>query len=135
MFGFDDNRYRLFDELFRTVTQPAAGVRQGVFPAVNMYDDGESFLIRAEVAGIDKDTLDVTARKDQVTIRGTRTLNAADEKASYHRREREGGQFRRTLTLPQPIDSEKVVATYKNGVLELVLPRAPEAKQRKIPVS
>ena len=93
MFGFDDTRSRLFDELFRSMTQPAANPRLGVFPAVNMYDDGESFLVRAEIPGIDKESLDLTARKDQLTIRGTRTLSAAVEQASYHRQERDGGQF------------------------------------------
>ena len=135
MFGFDDTRSRLFDELFRSMTQPAANPRLGVFPAVNMYDDGESFLVRAEIPGIDKESLDLTARKDQLTIRGTRTLSAAVEQASYHRQERDGGQFRRTITLPQAVDADKISASYKDGVLEVVLPRAPEARQRKIPVA
>ncbi|MCK6545541.1 Hsp20/alpha crystallin family protein [Myxococcota bacterium] len=135
MFTFDDNRYRLFDELFRMMATPSAFTTRGaVYPAVNIYDDGESFLVRAEVAGIDKESLDITAKRDQLTVRGTRTLKPAEDNASWHRREREGGQFRRTVTLPQPIDAEKVVATYKDGVLEIVLPRAAEAKQRRIPV-
>lgn len=134
MFGFDDPRSRLFDELFRNMLSPMVAPRLGVYPAVNIYDDGESFMVRAEIAGLDKESLDVTARRDQLTIRGKRTLQPAGESASYHRREREGGQFRRTLTLPQPIDAEKVVATYRDGILEIVLPRAQEARLRKIPV-
>jgi HSP20 family protein len=137
MFSFDENRVRLFDELFRAMSSinPAfRAERAGVFPQVNVYDDGESFLVRAEVSGLDKDKIDVSTRKEQLTIRGQRTVKTAEDGASYHRRERDGGQFRRTLTLPQPIDADKVSASYRDGVLEIVLPRAPEAKQRTIPV-
>lgn len=135
MYGFDDTRMRLFDELFRTMLSPATSPRAGVFPAVNIYDDGESFLVRAELPGIDKDSLEITAKKDQLTIRGSRRVKPADDNASYHRREREDGQFRRTLALPQAIDGDKVTASYRDGVLEVVLPRAAELKQRRIPVS
>lgn len=133
----NDETRRLFDELFRALgpAQVAPFRGGGVFPQVNIYDDGESFLVRAEVAGIDKDSLEVTTRKDQLTIRGSRTVKPAEEGASYHRRERESGQFRRTLSLPQPIDGEKVSATYRDGILEVVAPRAPEAKQRRIQVA
>src|SRR5215470_3107329 len=118
MFTFEE-RARLFDDLFRFMNPAFRTERAGVFPQINLYDDGESFLVRAEVGGIDKESLDVTTRKDQVTIRGTKTVAAAEEGASYHRREREGGTFRRTLTLPQPVDAEKVSASYKDGVLEI----------------
>ncbi len=134
MFNFEE-RARLFDDLFRMMSPAFRPEGAGVFPQINLYDDGESFLVRAEVGGIDKDSLEVTTRKDQLAIRGTKTVVEADKGASYHRREREGGQFRRTLTLPQPIDGEKVSATYRDGVLEIMLPRAPEARQRKIPVT
>jgi HSP20 family protein len=134
MFPYDEPRARLFDELFQMMS-PRFAPRTGVYPQVNLYDDGESFLVRAEVPGIDKNSLDVTTRKDQLTIRGTRQVQPAGEAASYHRRERESGQFRRTLTLPQPVDADKVSATYQNGVLEIVLPRAPEARQRKVPIA
>jgi HSP20 family protein len=134
MFGNDDFRSRFFDEFFRSMN-PMFAPRVGVYPQVNIYDDGESFMVRAEVSGLEKDSIDLSARKDQLTIRGARSVKPADEKASYHRRERDAGQFRRTITLPQAIDAEKVSATYKNGILEVVLPRAPESKQRKIQVS
>lgn len=133
MFEFE-SRAKMFDDLFRLMNASVAP-RAGVFPQINLYDDGETFLVRAEVAGIDKSTLEVTTRKDQLTIRGTRTVAQPEASASYHRREREAGQFRRTLTLPQPVDGDKVTASYKDGVLEIRLPRAPEARQRRIQVS
>jgi len=106
----------------------------GVFPAVNIYDDGESFLVRAELPGIDKDSLEITTKGEQLTIRGERKLDPAEAPANYHRREREGGQFRRVVSLPQPVDANKVSATYRNGVLDVILPRAAEAQPRKISI-
>jgi len=132
---FYDNSFRWPEEVFRAFapflsqeTQRAAGV----FPPVNIYDDGESFLVRAEVPGLDKEALEVSVKGDQLTLRGERKTQTAAPNASYHRRERDSGQFRRVVTLPQPVDAEKISASYKNGVLEVVLPRVPEAQPRKI---
>ena len=132
--GFDSEVSRLRDEFLRTLGAPR-GAAVGVFPAVNIYDDGQTFLVRAELPGIDKDALEITARGDQLVIRGERKVQAADSPASYHRREREGGQFRRVVQLPQRVDSAKVMASYKNGVLEVTLPRVAEAQPRRIEVS
>src|SRR5262249_25300109 len=106
----------------------------GVFPAVNIYDDGESFIVQAEVPGIDKKTLEISVKSDQLTLRGERNIEPAAQDANYHRREREGGKFRRVVTLPESIDAEKISANYQRGVLEVVLPRSPQARERKIEV-
>ena len=107
----------------------------GVFPPVNIYDDGEGFLVRAEMPGIERDELDVSAKGDQVTIRGARRIPEAGETASYHRRERDSGTFRRSVTMPDAVDPDKVRATYRNGVLEVYAPRAEEARPRTIQVT
>ena len=113
---------------------PSSRPFAGVFPLVNIYDNGEGFLVRAEMPGVDKDSLDVSCKNDQVVIRGERVLEAVGEDANYHRHERDAGKFRRALTLPQAIDPKKVKAEYKNGILEIYTPRAEEAKGRKITV-
>lgn len=132
--GLDPERVRLRYELLRGLL-PEGAFSPGVFPAVNIYDDGESFLVRAEIPGIDKDSLEITARGEQLTLRGERVIEPAAAPASYHRRERESGQFRRVVTLPQQVDAGQVAATYRDGVLEVVLPRVTEAQPRKIQVS
>jgi HSP20 family protein len=132
-FGLDSDVSRLGNELVRAlgwVPQAAPGV----FPAVNIYDDGETFLVRAEVPGVDRESLEITTRGEQVTIRGERVVQTAEGPASYHRREREGGRFRRVVTLPQRVDGDKVSATYREGVLEVTLPRVSEEKPRKIQI-
>lgn len=106
----------------------------GVFPAVNIYDDGESFMLRAELPGVDKDDLEISARQEEIAIRGERRLETAGENANYHRREREGGAFRRAVTLPKPINTDKVMATFDNGILEIRAPRTKEATPKKVEI-
>lgn len=127
---------REIDRAFQSMHQDAWGARSsvGVFPAINLYDDGESFMLRAEIPGLNKEELEVSAKADQVVLRGKRAIAAAGQDASYHRREREEGTFRRTVVLPQPIDPNKVMASYTDGVLEIVLPRAEQAVLRKIAI-
>jgi len=112
----------------------AATFRPDVYPALNIYDDGETFVVRAEVPGVDPKNIEIEATGDTLTIRGERTLPEPGANASYHRRERDFGQFRRSFTLPKPIDNTKVMAGCINGVLELRLPYAEEAKRRRITV-
>lgn len=127
-----------YDDLFRlfsTLTPPVMRETAGVFPPVNLYDDGETFLVRTEIPGVDKNAIEVTAAGDQLTIRGERVMAEVDPEASYHRRECVGGQFRRTVALPQPVNADAIKASFKNGVLEVFLPRVPEKKPRKIAVA
>lgn len=129
----------VFRDEFRQFLTPSAlsHTRQlgGVFPPVNIYDDGEAFLVRAELPGVEKEALDVNCKQNQIVIRGERPYEAVEESANFHRRERDSGQFRRAITLPQPIDAKNVSASYKNGVLEIYAPRAEEAKLRQIKIS
>lgn len=127
-FRWADEMFRAFSPLMNTQVARAAGV----FPPVNIYDDGTAYLVRAEVPGMSKDDFEVTVKGDQLVLRGQRNVEAAEAKANYHRRECEGGAFRRAVTLPQPVDGDRISATYANGVLEVTLPRVPEAQPRKI---
>lgn len=125
--------------MFSEMRRPEAARNQqqrdcaGVYPAVNIYDDGESFMIRAEVPGIDKAKLDITTKGNQVSIRGQR-VSAVPEGAAYHRRERGAGTFHRVVTLPDTVDTTKTMASYKNGVLEIMCPRLEAAKPRRVTV-
>lgn len=130
------NRYWLHDELFRTLASSLAAPSRraaNVFPPVNLFDDGNNFVVRTELPGINKDSLDVTVKGDELTVKGERVIRVAN--ASYHRREREGGSFHRTISLPEAIDGEKIQATYKHGVLEIMLPRVPKAQPRRIEIN
>jgi HSP20 family protein len=132
------NRFpSLFDDaLFKNLFDAGASTRRsaGVFPALNVYDDGTRFLVRAELPGVAKGSLELTAEGEELTLSGERT-EAPPEKASEHRNETWSGKFRRTVTLPQLFDADKIEARYENGVLEVTLPRHQSVTPRKISVS
>lgn len=115
----------------RTWSEPQVGV----YPALNVFDEGERLVARAEVPGMDAKKLDIDATSRTLTIAGERRRPPVDERSSVHRRERGYGQFKRAITLPQEIDPDKVEARYRHGVLEVVMPKAEAVKPRKIQVA
>jgi len=130
---------RMHREMNRLLSayRPLLGTAQrsvGVYPPMNIYDDGESYIVWAEVPGMDPKSIDITVTGDTLRLEGERVFPELPEGASYHRREREAGRFRRSMTLPDLVDSSKVKASYKHGVLEILLPRAEQAKQRKVEI-
>lgn len=121
---------RIFDSLneipgFRTA---------GVFPAINVTENAEALFVRAELPGLDPQNLEITVEKNTLTLAGERTIPAETDDVSYHRREREWGRFRRSVTLPVRVNAEKVRASYRDGVLTVEMPKAPEARPRQITV-
>lgn len=122
---------RLFSDFTgRTVTSH----RAGVFPPLNVSEDSEKLYVSSELPGIEPDDIEIHVEGDTLTLRGERKLPEAGEGVNYHRREREGGRFRRIVTLPVRIDPDGVEAAFKNGVLNIVLPKAAEARARQIKV-
>jgi HSP20 family protein len=122
---------RLQREMNRVFT---ARERAGVFPPLNVYDDGESLIVQAEMPGVDAKSLDITVTGDTLTVRGERRAPELGESVSFHRQERQFGRFQRSLTLPEAVNGDKVLASYNDGVLEVRMPRAESAKPRKIEV-
>ena len=106
----------------------------GAFPLVNVFNDGEDFVLVAELPGVKKEDLDIQVRGDTLRIQGKKTVASADN-ASVHRRERSAGQFDRTLTLPAQLDAAKVSAEYRDGVLTLRLPRAESERPRTVAIN
>ncbi len=125
---------REMDRLFRELapeltTTPAAGV----FPPVNVWSDGETLFVEAEVPGVKLEDLEITAVGNELTIRGRREPLAGDNLV-YHRQERGTGEFTRVLTLPVEVDADKIEAVVRDGVLTVKLPKAEAARPRKIAV-
>ena len=125
---------RLSREMDRLLSDTRTVSRAGVFPPLNVYDDGESLIVHAEMPGIDPNDLEVNATVNALTIKGERKTPKVDEKTSFHRRERGYGTFSRTINLPQEIDPTKVQASCKLGVLEVSLPKAEATKPRRIEI-
>ncbi|MDR2442610.1 MAG: Hsp20/alpha crystallin family protein [Deltaproteobacteria bacterium] len=118
----------------------ASGVNQlrrnytGVFPLINLAEDDEKLYLTAELPGIDSETLELSVKNDTLTIKGSKRAEPSVGEVNYHRREREPGSFRRSLTIPTKIDSEAVEANFKNGILTVTMPKAAEARARQITI-
>jgi HSP20 family protein len=124
------------DRIFDAVDRPLGlrSVPRGTFPAINMYDQGDSTVLIAELPGIDPDALELTVLGDTVTLKGKREDEYQDTDR-YYRKERVSGEFARTLTLPDPVDPGTVQAQYTNGVLRVSLSKAEAAKAKKIKIT
>jgi HSP20 family protein len=103
------------------------------YPLVNVREEDDVFHVEAEVPGLAPGRVEVSVRNGtELTIEGDRP--SADAPGFWHRRERGTGSFRRVLTLPAPVDPERVEARLEHGVLRLTLPKAEEARPRRINV-
>jgi HSP20 family protein len=100
---------------------------------MNVWTDEDSAIVTAELPGVNLDNIDISVENDVLTLRGERQRDE-QEGATYHRRERRYGSFVRTFRVPFRVDAEQVEATFKNGVLNIVLPRAEEDKPKRISV-
>jgi HSP20 family protein len=126
---------REMDRLFTDFSdKTVSSYRAGVFPPLNVSEDSESLYVSSELPGMEPEDLEISVEGDTLTLRGERKLPEAGEGVNYHRREREGGRFRRIITLPARIDPNGVEAAFKNGVLNIVLPKATEDRAKQIKV-
>jgi len=128
-----DEVNRLFDE----VLSPRAprGVLNGVFtPTVDIEETSEEFILKADLPGVAQKDVKVSLLGDTLTIRGERKLENATTGASQHRIERVHGTFERSFTLGASVRSDQVKAQVRDGVLEVRVPKAEEARIREIEV-
>jgi HSP20 family protein len=122
---------RLFDDFSGA---PLEKAHAGVYPAVNVSEDKENYYVHAELPGIKADEIDIQATGNSLSISGERKIQAEDENARYHRREREAGNFSRMISLPDAIESDKVQAKLEDGILTVALPKSELTKPRQIAV-
>ena len=129
-----------FDRLRREMNRSLNEVLTGdgtffsrAYPAVNITEDGENFYVRGELPGVKPEDLEVAVVDGRLLIRGERKLGTEEKSANYHRREREGGFFRRIIALPARVNSEKVVARVKNGSLRLPCPSPKKPNPVRLP--
>ena len=103
--------------------------------AVDMYETGDDLIVTAAVPGVRPEDIDITVQGEVLTIKGeTQTEHTDDDQTSYHVHERRYGRFYRQVALPSTVKSDAAEAHFENGILKLRLPKAEEAKERKIQV-
>jgi HSP20 family protein len=104
-------------------------------PSVDVVDQDNEVVVRAEVPGVDKKDLDVSIADRTLTIKGSKSEKKEQKGADFYRQEIRSGSFSRSVLLPADVDSAKAKASYKDGVVELRLPKTGGSKRRKVPVA
>lgn len=129
---------RLFEEFFSPITRrrrgwlkPEMGV---IVPNIEMYDRKNEIVVKAELPGVAKEDIDLTITKDSLTLKGEAKKEEEIKEEDYYASEISYGSFTRTIALPVEVDSEKAKASFKNGVLEITLPKREEAKPKEIKI-
>ncbi len=105
-------------------------------PPVDVYETKEHLVVKAEAPGLEKDSFKVSVENNVLTLSGEKKheMTEGDPEGNYHRSERCYGKFSRSFTLPNNVDVSKVKAKYRNGVLEVSLPKKEEAKPKEITI-
>lgn len=109
-------------------------VDDGFRPAVDIYEDDQGVHVKADLAGVKPEDLNVDVENSVLTIKGERRMETTDDKNGYHRVERRYGAFTRSFALTDDVDPDKIEADYKDGVLNIVLPHAEKRSKRNISV-
>ena len=131
---------RLFGDVF---TNPMARMPLGnrwfgeaAEPAVDIYEDGDNLVLKAEMPGMKREDIEIKLVDNVVTISGERKKEEKVEEKDYYRIERRSGSFFRSFRLPVDVKHEEIVAKFRNGMLELKLPKTDKAKNRefKVPI-
>jgi HSP20 family protein len=114
--------------------QEAAARDASWTPAVDIHEEAGRFVVRADLPGVKPTDINVTAEKGVLTLRGERSFEKRDADDHYSRVERVSGKFVRSFTLPENVASEQITAQFKDGVLELTIPKVAKAEPRRIEV-
>ena len=107
---------------------------EGKMPRVDIVDRDDEIIIKAEVPGVDKKDLDISVTENTVSIKGSTSHEEKEEKGDYYRCEMSSGSFARVVPLPADVDAEKASSKFKDGILELTLPKMKKAKRHTIKV-
>jgi len=125
---------RIFEPFSRAAADEDLATGNWV-PPVDVAETQEKILVRAEVPGMKQDDIAIEFENGVLTIRGERTLEKNGEALTWHRVERTYGNFVRSFTLPRTVDPERIAATYREGVLEIEIPKKEEAKPKQIRIA
>jgi HSP20 family protein len=124
----------LLDSAFQLAGH-SPGLDTGWAPALDVHEDEDKVTVCLEAAGMKSEDFDLSLQEGALTISGERKAESEKREGESFRSERMFGAFSRTVHLPSPVDASKVDASYKDGVLTVVMPKAEEAKPKKIKVS
>jgi HSP20 family protein len=120
---------RELDETFEHTAREATWT-----PAVDIHEEPKQFVVHADLPGVKPADIEITAEKGVLSLKGTRNFEQKNDDGHYSRVERVNGKFARTFTLPENVQTDAIKAQFKDGVLELVIPKAARPEPRRIEV-
>jgi HSP20 family protein len=131
---------RFFDEAFRRpfshVGFPRLGfaLAEDIVPSMDIFEAGGDIVVKAELPGMKKEDIEVTVTDSSITISGEKKKEDEVKKKNYYKYERSYGSFCRTFSLPTTVKTDKVKSTFKDGILEIRMPKTEEAKSKEVKV-
>ncbi len=132
--SLQDSINRLFSEAFpRSFTDEDVSLSAWK-PVVDIYDKTDSIVIHAELPGVSKENVSIEVKENVLTLKGERVDVKEVSEDKFYRRERSFGSFHRSFTLPSAINPDKIKATFKDGVLEIEIPKPEEQKPKQIQI-
>lgn len=126
---------RQMDKMFDELTQYDRENRNGWAPAIELQDDTNNLILRAEIPGVEGKDLDIQVTREAVAIVGEHRYEKRNEETGFYHSEFRYGKFQRLVQLPVPIQNDKVQAEFKNGILTLTLPKAEELQRKVVKVN
>ena len=124
--------WREFERMNRLIGWPAGSTAE--YPAINIWVAGDDAIVTTEIAGIDRNSIDISVAGNTLTLKGKRPASVEQEKGTCHRHETWSGEFSKSVQLPFNVDPDKVQASYCKGILHISLPRLEADKPRKITI-
>ena len=126
---------RVFDSFFRGETDEDFPLAASSWrPAVDITEEDAAFLVKMELPGVAKEDVKITMENSLLTVKGEKKQEKETKGTNYHRVERGYGLFQRSFTLPATVKGEKIEASYRDGILNITLPKSEEAKPKEIEV-
>jgi HSP20 family protein len=123
------------DRFFETFFGQHPEDREGFWtPILDIEESNGNIVVKAEIPGMEKDEIKVSVRNNMLSISGERKQEIETKDKTFHRIERSYGKFSRTITLPSEVDADKIKAAYKDGVLNIILPKPESMKPKQIEV-
>ena len=135
-FGSLEDIREEMNRVFETSLRRRGNLLETAFaPAIDVIEEKEAFLVKVDLPGLNKDDVNVAIQDNRLTIKGERKYEVEKKDSNFYHHERVHGQFIRTIELPTRVEAGKVLATFKDGVLQVTLPKSEEAKPKEIKVS
>ncbi len=132
---------RMMDDLFARRMRPwwperwfRAWDDEVIEPALDIYEEKDEIIVKAELPGMDKDEIEVDISDSELILKGEKKKEEKIEEKDYYRCERSYGAFRRSVELPTDVQANKIKASFKNGILEVRLPKTEKAKAKEIKI-